>query len=65
MGNIADRLRASVRMDAVNGDKFERSVCARQMIEAADTIDMLSRSLADAQTALKDHATNTQDAPHA
>jgi hypothetical protein len=36
---IAKRLRASVRMDAINGDATERSVCGRQMMEAADALD--------------------------
>lgn len=41
MSQISDRLRASVRFDAINGDAMERSVCGRQMIEAANTIDRL------------------------
>lgn len=39
MGTLSDRLRASVRFDAVNGDAHERAVCVRQMIEAANTLD--------------------------
>ena len=39
--DIANRLRASIRFDAINGDSFERSVCGTQMLQAADTIDAL------------------------
>lgn len=41
MSNIAKRLRASLKFDAINGDGFERSVCAGQMQEAAAYIDEL------------------------
>lgn len=41
MNNIAKRLRGSLRYDAINGDSFERSVCAGQMREAANYIDQL------------------------
>lgn len=43
MIGISKRLRASVRMDAINGDSFERSICAKQMTEAANAIDSLER----------------------
>lgn len=43
MSDIQHRLRASVRMGAVHGDTHERSVCARQMVEAADEIERLIR----------------------
>ena len=56
MSDIKHRLRASVRMDAVHGDTHERSVCARQMVEAANEIerltaerDELRRQLAEAE----------------
>lgn len=42
MSDIKHRLRASVRMDAVHGDTHERSVCARQMVEAANEIERLT-----------------------
>ena len=41
MSDLPKRLRASVGFDAVNGDNFERSVCERQMLEAADEIEGL------------------------
>lgn len=42
--DIAKRLRASVSIDAINGDRFERSVCGKQMIQAANAIDALHRA---------------------
>lgn len=50
MSDIAKRLRASVRVDAVNGDDMERSVCARQMTEAAIYIEQLERERETAPT---------------
>jgi chromosome segregation ATPase len=41
MSDISKRLRASIGCDAINGDRFERSVCAKQMREAADELDRL------------------------
>lgn len=41
MSDIADRLRASVKFDAVHGSNHERSVCGNQMIEAAGEIERL------------------------
>lgn len=38
MSDLVKRLRASVRMDAINGDAMERGVCGKQMLEAADRI---------------------------
>lgn len=38
MSNIEKQLRASVAFDAINGDTFERSVCGKQMLEAATEI---------------------------
>jgi hypothetical protein len=38
---LCKRLRASIRMDAINGDSHERAVCAKQMKEAADEIERL------------------------
>lgn len=43
---IEVRLRASVRLGAPHGDMDEREICARQMIEAATTIDRLRTALA-------------------
>lgn len=40
---LCKRLRASIRMDAINGDSHERAVCAKQMKEAADEIERLQR----------------------
>lgn len=48
MSPIAKRLRASVRMDAHNGDLNERAVCGRQMLEAAAEIERLEEIVADA-----------------
>jgi hypothetical protein len=45
MSTIERRLRASVGMDAINGDSFERSVCGKQMIEAATEIERLKTAL--------------------
>jgi hypothetical protein len=39
--DLSKRLRASVSMDAINGDTHERAVCAKQMREAADEIERL------------------------
>lgn len=41
MSDLPKRLRASVGFDAINGDAFERTVCAKQMLEAADEIEGL------------------------
>lgn len=35
MKDLVMRLKASSRYDTINGDSFDRSVCARQMREAA------------------------------
>jgi len=39
--NLSKRLRASVMMDAHNGDSRERAICGAQMMEAAIEIDQL------------------------
>lgn len=41
MSDLEKRLRASVRLDAVNGDSRERAICGRQMLEAANYIQQL------------------------
>ena len=43
MTDISKRLRASVRMNAHNGDAMERDICAKQMLEAAREIELLER----------------------
>ena len=43
MTPIEKRLRASVGMGAHDGDSGERSVCGKQMLEAATTIEQLQR----------------------
>ena len=48
MGDIVDRLRASVRMGAYNGDAMERGVCGKQMVEAATEIKRLRNERDDA-----------------
>jgi len=56
MSDIVKKLRASIGWDAINGNSFERSVCASQMKEAADTIITLQVTLAEKEsdyTALK------------
>jgi hypothetical protein len=45
MSDIARRLRASVNMDAVHGERFERETCNKQMGEAATKIENLERAL--------------------
>ena len=47
MIDLPKRLRASLRCDAINGDSFERSVCAKQMREAADTLDRADTRIAE------------------
>lgn len=53
MSDIEKRLRASVGFDAINGDRMERSVCGKQMLEAATAIVSLRTQLA-AVTAERD-----------
>lgn len=38
MNDLIKRLQASVRFDAVNGDRHERAVCKKQMDEAASAL---------------------------
>ena len=42
---LAKRLRASVNFDAPHGDRLERTICARQMTEAADLLESLAAEL--------------------
>lgn len=39
MSAIRDRLMASIKIDAINGDAFERSVVRRQILESIAHID--------------------------
>jgi len=43
VSDLVKRLRASVKMDAHNGDAVERSICGKQMLEAANRIEGLER----------------------
>lgn len=54
MSDIVDRLRASVRMGAVNGDDNERAVCESQMMEAAYEIERLWAKLEQTVENLED-----------
>ncbi len=47
MIGLPKRLRASLRCDAINGDSFERSVCAKQMREAADSLERADARIAE------------------
>jgi len=49
MSDLPRRLRASLKFDAINGDRSERSVCGLQMAEAARTIEDLEARLAAAE----------------
>lgn len=49
MSDITQRLEASIRFDAINGDAHERNVCKRQMVEAMAEINRLRKDLADAK----------------
>jgi len=42
---IEKRLQASINMDAFNGDSFERSICAKQAMEAVSSIEALKYDL--------------------
>jgi len=43
VSDLVKLLRASVKMDAYNGDAVERSICGKQMLEAANRIEGLER----------------------
>lgn len=45
MSNIEKRLRASVKIDAINGNRFDREICSKQMLEAAQEIERLRAAL--------------------
>lgn len=49
MTNLIKRLQATLRTDAVNGDKFERSVVGKQIKEAIDEIETLQNALEEAE----------------
>ena len=44
-GLIEDRLQATIRADAINGDEFERSVVTLQIEEAIDELRRLREDL--------------------
>lgn len=49
---IRDRLMASVRIDAINGDGFERSVVRGQILEAISYIDVQAGQIITLKAAL-------------
>jgi hypothetical protein len=49
MNDISKRPRTSVRMGALDGDKEERAICAKQMLEAATALDLMAAPAAPAQ----------------
>jgi hypothetical protein len=53
---IADRLRASIKYDAINGDSFERSVCGKQMGDAAMGIEAALLAMRGARDMLNESA---------
>ena len=61
MSDLVKRLRASIAMDAVHGDEMERGVCVRQMREAADEIERLTRD----RDSWREHYTSTLVDKHA
>lgn len=61
-GRIEHRLRASVKNDAVNGDSFDRGVCARQMVEAAEEIERLREIVARLDAVVEDLAKRAERA---
>ena len=54
MIGLPKRLRASLRCDAINGDSFERSVCAKQMREAADSLERADARIAELEQSVTD-----------
>ncbi len=54
MSDIVKRLRASVAFNAVDGDAMERSVCKRQMTEAADDIEARDSRIRELEKLLAD-----------
>jgi len=45
MSAIRDRLMASIKIDAINGDTFERSVVRRQILEGIAHIDEQAKQI--------------------
>lgn len=58
---IRDRLMASVRIDAINGDSFERSVVRGQILEAITYIDAQAEQIAALKAALVQVESNPAD----
>jgi hypothetical protein len=54
VSDIVKRLRASVAFNAVDGDAMERSVCKRQMTEAADDIEARDSRIRELEKLLAD-----------
>lgn len=54
MSDIVKRLRASVAFNAVDGDAMERSVCKRQMTEAAGEIEARDSRIRELEQQLAD-----------
>lgn len=61
MNDLSKRLLASVRMDAVNGDGYERSICAKQMTEAAAALDEKDREIKRLQSIIDRHLMPSDD----
>lgn len=59
--DLPKRLRASVRLNAINGDAFERGVCATQMTEAAELIEQLEQTVSDLSEAVKQYGDAAED----
>lgn len=53
MSDLVKQLRASVGIDAINGDSFERGVCGKQMYQAADLIEQLQQRVGELELELK------------
>jgi len=52
--DIVQRLEASIRFDAINGDAHERNVCKRQMAEAIAELNRLKRHISTTDAALQE-----------
>ena len=55
MNDLLKRMRATISMDAINGDAFERNVAGEQFKESADYIAKLEAELGAEQRLHKDH----------
>jgi len=59
MGNLKDRLRASVAYGAVCGNADERAVCEKQMMEAAQLIEVLEMENRQLNNFIRENVTCT------